>query len=122
MTGKNNPGVKTAAPHKGTMGDSQAQPSPVPAPGSTHKAKHVPTRMCVVCREKGGKRTLTRVVRTPDGIQVDVSGKMNGRGAYLCEQAICWDKAVTTEILGKALKMTLSADDRERLKQAKQTS
>lgn len=82
-------------------------------------AKHVPLRTCVVCREKENKRTLTRVVRTEQGVQIDPSGKMNGRGAYLCDQSGCWDRAVSTDVLNRALRMTLTTEDRERLKQAK---
>ncbi|MBW4436982.1 MAG: YlxR family protein [Pleurocapsa minor GSE-CHR-MK-17-07R] len=79
-------------------------------------SRHVPVRTCVVCREQAGKRTLTRIVRTDQGIMVDPSGKLNGRGAYLCEQDACWSKAVRSDILGNALRVTLSEDDRERLR------
>ena len=90
------------------------------SPGSAgQRQKHVPVRTCIVCREKAGKRTLTRLVRTSEGIMVDPSGKMNGRGAYLCDQEQCWERAVNTDILAKAFKTPLSADDRVRLKQAK---
>lgn len=100
------------------------QETPVEKAGvnSGGRVKHVPMRTCVICREKAGKRILTRIVRTPDGVMVDSSGKMNGRGAYLCEQESCWKKAVTTDLLAKSLKTTLSAEDRERLNQAKRTS
>lgn len=81
-------------------------------------AKHVPVRTCVVCRERDNKRTLTRVVRTEHGVQVDPSGKMNGRGAYLCDRESCWERAVSTDVLSRALRTTLTAEDRERLKQA----
>jgi predicted RNA-binding protein YlxR (DUF448 family) len=74
--------------------------------------------MCVVCREKAGKRTLTRIVRTEHGLYPDPSGKMNGRGAYLCDQASCWERAMTTEVLAKALRTTLNAEDRARLRAA----
>jgi len=80
--------------------------------------RHVPVRMCVVCREKANKRTLIRVVRTELGVQVDPGGKLNGRGAYLCDRASCWERAVTTDILNKALRTSLTADDRQRLQQA----
>lgn len=53
-----------------------------------------PQRTCVGCREVQGKRTLIRVVRGPDGIQLDPSGKLPGRGAYLHEQRSCWEKAL----------------------------
>ncbi|MEP7290460.1 MAG: YlxR family protein [Chloroflexota bacterium] len=75
--------------------------------------------MCAVCRDKAGKRTLTRVVRTEAGLQVDPSGKMNGRGAYLCERESCWETAVKTDLLAKALRMPLTETDRERLRRAR---
>ncbi len=81
-------------------------------------AKHVPERMCVVCREKAAKRTLIRLVRSEHGVQVDPGGKMSGRGAYLCDQPSCWKRAVTTDILSRALRTQITAEDRERLRQA----
>jgi len=81
--------------------------------------KHVPVRTCVVCRDKAGKRDLMRVVRTEQGLQVDPSGKMNGRGAYLCDRESCWETAVKTDILAKALRMPLTEEDRERLRRAR---
>ena len=84
----------------------------------TRRRKHVPIRTCVVCRGKGDKRGLTRLVRTADGVLSDPTGKMNGRGAYLCEKEICWDRAVNTNILEKALKTSLTDEDRERLQQS----
>jgi uncharacterized protein len=80
--------------------------------------KHVPIRTCVVCREKDAKRTLMRVVRTEDGVQVDATGKMNGRGAYVCERQACWERAVSSDVLAKALRTTLTDTDRTRLRQA----
>lgn len=81
--------------------------------GKGPQPKHVPERMCVVCREKGGKRTLTRVVRLSDGtIEIDSTGKKNGRGAYLCDKSVCWQRATTTDVLGQALRATLSSDTR----------
>lgn len=69
--------------------------------------------MCVVCREKSGKRALTRVVRLTDGtVQVDPTGKQNGRGAYLCDKSGCWQRAATSDVLGQALRATLSTDTR----------
>ncbi|GAB4313130.1 MAG: YlxR family protein [Phototrophicales bacterium] len=80
--------------------------------------KHTPERTCVVCREKRDKRALHRIVRTDAGLELDPSGKMNGRGAYLCDKKSCWEKAVNTTILSKSLRVTLTEQDRERLKQA----
>jgi uncharacterized protein len=78
--------------------------------------KKLPIRTCVVCREKAGKRALVRIVRTEHGIMVDPGGKMNGRGAYLCERPECWERAMNTDVLAKALKTTLTSEDRERLR------
>ncbi len=80
-------------------------PRPEPKRGQIHRPKHVPQRTCVACRDKDAKRTLTRIVRTPDGqIEIDPTGKRNGRGAYLCTQASCWQRALTTPVLARALK------------------
>jgi predicted RNA-binding protein YlxR (DUF448 family) len=84
--------------------------------------KHVPVRTCVVCRDKAGKRTLTRVVRTDQGVIVDPTGKLNGRGAYLCDRASCWERAVNSDVLAKALRAPLTEQDRERLRQAERAS
>ena len=63
--------------------------------GSGRPARHVPQRTCVVCRRQVDKRQLTRIVRTADsGVLIDPTGKRNGRGAYLCDQASCWDKVI----------------------------
>jgi uncharacterized protein len=72
--------------------------------------------MCVVCRERFDKRQLTRVVRTAEGVQVDHSGKLHGRGAYVCDKAACWEHVVPA--LDRALQVTLTDADRERLRQA----
>jgi hypothetical protein len=62
------------------------------------------------------KRQLVRVVRQPDGgIIVDPKGKAPGRGAYVCAVRSCWQKALGQGRLERALKVTLSAEQRERL-------
>lgn len=74
--------------------------------------------MCVVCRDRSAKRSLTRVVRTPDGaVLVDPTGKMNGRGAYLCDDKTCWDKALAGDVLGKALKTTIDEHAKQELRE-----
>ena len=68
------------------------------------RARHVPQRTCMVCRRQFDKRRLTRVVRAPSGVVIDPTGKQNGRGAYLCDQPDCWDKAIRhVGILNQAL-------------------
>lgn len=59
------------------------------------RPRHAPQRTCIVCRGQFDKRRLTRIVRATDrGVVVDPTGKLNGRGAYVCDQAACWDKLV----------------------------
>lgn len=82
------------------------------------RPKHIPMRTCVVCRDKADKRTLIRVVRTENGLQIDPSGKLDGRGAYLCDQQSCWERAASGDVLNHALRMTLTDEDRKRLLQA----
>jgi len=85
--------------------------------GKSQRRRHVPQRMCVVCRSTADKRSLTRLVRTPDdGVQVDPTGKRNGRGAYLCNQRACWERALSTDVLARALRTTLTEQDRERIR------
>ncbi len=80
-------------------------------------SKQRPQRSCVVCRAKKDKRVLTRLVFAQGKLQVDESGKMNGRGAYLCADANCWSKAGTRPILSKALRRELSEGDCDYLRQ-----
>ena len=83
-------------------------------PNKSKKQKHVPKRTCVGCREVLSKRSLIRIVRSPQGIRVDPTGKMAGRGAYLHDRRSCWERGLKGSI-AKALKTELSADDRESL-------
>ena len=70
--------------------------------------KHIPQRTCVACGALRPKRELIRVVRTPEGaVVVDERGKQNGRGAYLCAQQSCWDRALTQRRLSAALQIVL---------------
>ena len=75
------------------------------------RQKHVPIRTCVSCREPGAKRGLIRIVRTPAGdVQIDPTGRMNGRGAYLCYKPACWQRATHAPILNRALNTQLSPE------------
>jgi hypothetical protein len=92
--------------------------------------KHIPQRTCVVCRKTDHKRTLTRLVRAPEGgVYVDPTGKRNGRGAYMCNEVDCWQAALglsdpekafqaALEMIGKALRTTLTPEDRDRIRAA----
>jgi uncharacterized protein len=84
-------------------------------PGLTPKP--VPQRTCVACRRSDAKRGLIRLVRTTDGqVEVDETGKRQGRGAYLCRDIACWEAALKRKALERALRLdTLSATNREQL-------
>jgi len=73
--------------------------------------------MCVSCRERSAKRTLVRIVRTPEGaVEIDPTGKRNGRGAYLCDDPACWERALRSGALANALKTTIDPPTVEMLR------
>lgn len=76
--------------------------------------KHVPQRTCVGCHTVRAKRMLVRVVRTPEGVMVDPTGKLNGRGAYLHNSRSCWERGLSGA-LKNALKIELTTEDKQRL-------
>ena len=78
------------------------------------KIKHVPQRTCVGCRTVQSKRSLIRVVRSPEGIFVDSSGKLAGRGAYLHAQRSCWELGLKGS-LAHALKSNPTPEEQELL-------
>lgn len=80
--------------------------------------KKIPMRMCVACRQMRPKNELLRVVRTEDGQAViDRTGKRNGRGAYLCAEQACLDRAIKTRALERALEIAVDETVRERLRE-----
>ncbi len=80
--------------------------------------KKIPMRQCIGCGSMKEKRELIRVVRTPEGeIALDRSGRMNGRGAYICPTQECLEKAVRNKGLNRSFKMAVSSDVTERLRQ-----
>jgi len=78
--------------------------------------KKIPQRQCMGCRERMDKRQLIRVVRTPEGnVQLDFSGKLNGRGAYICPKADCLKKARKAKSLDRSLEVTIPEEVYDRL-------
>ena len=68
------------------------------------KTRKIPMRMCVGCREMKEKRSLLRIVKSPEGaISFDRVGKAPGRGAYICRSRECLDRAVRQRQLERAL-------------------
>lgn len=74
----------------------------------------MPQRTCVGCREVIAKRSLTRIVKTEEGIKVDPTGKASGRGAYLHNLRSCWERGLRGG-LARALRTELSEQDRQAL-------
>jgi len=70
----------------------------------------------VVCRSTAAKRELVRIVRSPAGsVDVDPTGKAEGRGAYLCHNARCWEEALKRDRLSAALKVKVGAESQQKL-------
>ena len=81
------------------------------------KNRKIPMRSCVVTREKLPKQELLRIVRTNDNLVVaDVSGKMNGRGAYIKKDVAVLEKAIKSKVLEKQLETTISLEVYEEIK------
>ena len=78
--------------------------------------KKIPQRQCMGCRERKAKKELIRVVRCTDGaVQLDFSGKLNGRGAYICPNAECLKKALRSKALDRSLEVTIPEEVYARL-------
>lgn len=70
--------------------------------------KKIPLRQCIGCGESKSKKEMMRVLKTPEGpIVLDVTGKKNGRGAYLCKNKECLKKAVRSKGLERSFKMAI---------------
>ena len=79
-------------------------------------AKKVPLRQCIGCGEMKGKKEMMRILKTPeDEIILDVTGKKNGRGAYLCKQRECLVKAEKNKGLERSFKMKIPTEVYESL-------
>ena len=68
------------------------------------KTRKTPQRTCLGCRQAKDKKDLIRIVKSPDGtVSVDLTGKKSGRGAYLCPDPNCLEKAVRSKALERSL-------------------
>lgn len=84
--------------------------------GQPVRHRHAPQRTCVACRETKAKRELIRIVCTAEGeVEVDLSGKKSGRGAYLCPKQGCWELGLKKNRLGYALRTNMSLESHQRL-------
>ena len=78
--------------------------------------KKIPQRQCMGCRERKAKKEMIRVVRGTDGtVSLDFSGKLNGRGAYICPDSECLKKAHKAKSLERALEVPIPEEVYARL-------
>lgn len=66
--------------------------------------------MCVACKNSKPKKELIRIVKSDTGFVVDKTGKLNGRGSYICNNEECMNKLLKQKILNKVFKTNISAD------------
>ena len=79
-------------------------------------SKKIPLRQCVGCHEMKSKKEMLRVLKTAEEeVILDITGKMNGRGAYLCKNAECLQKAMKHKGLERSLKMEIEKSIYEKL-------
>ncbi len=78
--------------------------------------RKVPLRQCTGCGEMKSKKEMIRVIKTPEEeIVIDITGKKNGRGAYMCNSMECYKKAVKNKGLERSLKTTIPKEVYETL-------
>ena len=81
------------------------------------QSRHVPLRKCTGCQEMKTKKEMLRILRTAEGeILLDMTGKKNGRGAYVCRSRECFEKAVKNKGLERSLKIKIPEETYESLK------
>lgn len=79
------------------------------------KNVYVPTRKCICCNKRQPKNQLLRIVRSETGFSADISGKMSGRGAYVCKSSECVSSLERKNALSRAFKSKASSADYEAL-------
>lgn len=82
------------------------------------KVKKIPLRMCTGCMEMKPKKELIRVVKSPEGeVSVDLTGKKSGRGAYVCKNEECLEKAFKAKRLSRNLDVSISEEVYNKLRE-----
>lgn len=72
--------------------------------------KKLPLRLCIGCNAMKNKKEMIRIVKNDEGINLDKTGKKNGRGAYLCDDMECLEKAIKSRGLERSFKMAISKE------------
>jgi predicted RNA-binding protein YlxR (DUF448 family) len=82
-------------------------------------ARHIAQRTCIACRQIKAKHEMVRLVCTPQGvIEIDITGKKEGRGAYFCPTGECLEKTLVSKQIEHILKGHLTQENREQLKRS----
>lgn len=82
------------------------------------KTRKIPLRKCIACGENKPKKELIRVIKTNEKeVKVDTTGKMNGRGAYICSKIDCFENARKNKKFSRTLEIEITDDIYENLKQ-----
>lgn len=74
------------------------------------KKKKIPIRMCIACRAPHPKKEMLRIVKTDEGLKIDLTGKMPGRGAYICCETECLERAKKIHAFEHALEGELTEE------------
>ena len=79
--------------------------------------KKKPARTCMACNEQKEKNELLRIVKSKDGIiDVDLTGKKSGRGAYICKNEACLDKIIKSKRLERVFELEINQEIYESLR------
>ena len=83
------------------------------------KQKKIPMRKCIGCDEMYPKKELIRILLDEDNkLIIDKTGKLNGRGCYLCRNKECLEKAVKTKAINRSMSVNVSPECYEELKRS----
>ena len=80
--------------------------------------KKTPMRTCIACRECKPKKELLRIVKNDNGFALDKTGKLNGRGAYICKSKDCFDLLMKNKLLNKTFKMSVPEEEYQKIKES----
>ena len=81
------------------------------------KTRKIPMRKCIGCMESFPKKELVRVVKNKENeIKLDLTGKLNGRGTYICKKSECFEKAIKSKRLAKSIEMEIPEEVYEEIK------
>ena len=77
---------------------------------------HIPERTCMGCNKKDCKSNFVRIVKNGNEVLIDKTGKMNGRGAYICNNVECLEKVIKSKRLERCLKGKIDNEIYQRLR------